>query len=471
MKIEPITIPVKEEKKTTKVTKKQTKTLKKEKEVIKEIKETPKEVKEVTITKEVTKAKPKKFFQRPKVIKSTETKVEKIIKPKEEITKTETIQVIKPKEEVKKPILTEEDLDWTDEDIKEFKKEKTTWKEGPIQESPEKIEKLSKEESEWSKGPKPSTSAPPKPQYALQPTAEEIELMRELESDEREKRILKPTKEEEELMEEIREPDLKKELRPTKEEMGVMKKEGVIKEELNHRTKTGIEGIDELTKGGLPSNKAIAVVGGPGTGKSILLMQFLVNGAKDYNEPGIYITFEEEVNELKENYKSFNFNLKELEKRGMLKIVHYSPMKIKRFVKNMDVTLRDLIKSMNAKRVVIDSLSAFTLLYANEGEQREGLFNLFQTLKELGVTTLLSTESWREPTITKSGVIEFIADGVIMMYNLKIGDTRVRAIEVLKMRGIEHEMRISPFKITREGIKIFTEEEVFGARRKDYETF
>ncbi len=462
MKIEPITIPVKEKEETVKkVIKKQSKTLKKA------VKETPKEVKEVTITKEVTRTKPENIFEKPKVIKSVETKVEKVTKPKEEITKTETTTIKKP--EVKKPI--EEDLDWTDEDIAEFKKEETTWKKGPIEESPEKIKQISKEESAWKSGPKPSTSAPPKPQYALQPTEEEVELMKELDSDEREKRILRPTKEEEELMEEIREPDLRKELKPTQEEMGYMKKEGVVKEDFNHRTKTGIEGIDELTKGGLPNNKAIAVVGGPGTGKSILLMQFLVNGAKDYNEPGIYITFEEEVSELKENYKSFNFNIKELEKKGMLKIVHYSPMKIKRFVKNMDVTLRDLIKSMNAKRVVIDSLSAFTLLYSNEGEQREGLFNLFQTLKELGVTTLLSTESWREPTITKSGVIEFIADGVIMMYNLKIGDTRVRAIEVLKMRGIEHEMRISPFKITREGIKIFTEEEVFGAQKKDYETF
>lgn len=463
MKIEPITIPVKESTKEKKVIKKKTRTI--EKEIKKEVKETPKEVKEVTITKEVTKTKPKKFFQKPKLIKSTETKVEKITKPKEEITKTETVEIKKPA----KPI--EEDLDWTDEEISEFKEEQANWKKGPMQESPEKIEKMSKEEAEWNKGPKPSTSTPPKPQYAFQPTDEEVELMKEFESQEREKKILKPTREEEELMEEIREPDLKRELKPTNEEWGYMKKEGLIKEEANNRTKTGIEGIDDLTKGGLPSNKAIAVVGGPGTGKSILLMQFLINGAKSYNEPGIYITFEEEVNELKENYKSFNFNIKELEKKGMLKIVHYSPMKIKRFVKNMDVTLRDLIKSMNAKRVVIDSLSAFTLLYTNEGEQREGLFNLFQTLKELGVTTLLSTESWREPTITKSGVIEFIADGVIMMYNLKIGDTRVRAIEVLKMRGIEHEMRISPFKITNEGIKIFTEEEVFGARRKDYDTF
>ncbi len=288
-------------------------------------------------------------------------------------------------------------------------------------------------------------------------------MMNRMKMNMREKELLKPTPEEEDLMEQMREPDMESEIPPTAEEKEYMIKQGFIKDkDIEKRAKTGIEGIDYLTKGGLPRNRCIAVLGGPGTGKSIFLMQFLINGVNQYGEPGIYITFEEDVDELKDNYRGFNFNIKELEKKGLLKIVHYSPMRVKRFVKNMDVTLRDLIKDMNAKRIVIDSLSAFTLLYENEGEQREGLFQLFNTLKSLGVTCLMSSESWREPAINKSGVIEFISDGVIMLYNLKIGDTRVRATEILKMRGIEHEARIVPFRITDEGIKIFPDEEVFG---------
>ncbi len=294
----------------------------------------------------------------------------------------------------------------------------------------------------------------------LKPTPEEKKLMEKFKSEKRAKEFLKPTPEEEKIMKKMKPPEEKIPLEPTPEEIKYMKEEGIISDK--DRTRTGIKGIDDLTGGGFPKRKCVAVVGGPGTGKSIFLMQFLINGALRYNEPGIYITFEETPEEVRSDYKDFNFNIRELEKNNLLRIVHYNPMRIKRFIKNMDVTLRDLIKEIKAKRIAIDSLNAFTLMYDKEGEMRMGLFQLFQTLKELGVSCLLSSESWRDPSISKSGAVEFIADGVVMLYNLKIGDTRVRAVEILKMRGIKHEARIVPFKINSNGIKVFIEEEVFG---------
>ncbi len=404
-------------------------------------------VKKIKEEKEVKKKKTRKTKVK-KEIKKQNSKPEKkeTVKPK---TRNEFIE-IKPKKE-EKP-----------REVKENKPVKKIIKKLPPIIEDEKAKELMKQELNWKKGPKPSKKEPPETQYAFKPTPEELELMKKFESEEREKNILKPTPEEEKLMEEMREPDLVKELKPTPEEMLIMEEEGIKEPDPENRSKTGIEGIDELTHGGLPRNKAIAIVGGPGAGKSIFLMQYLINGAQKYHEPGIYVTFEETIDELKSDFKNFKFNIDELERKGLIKIVNYNPMKIKRFIKNMDVTFRDLIKEMGAKRVVIDSLSAFTLLFNNEGEQREGLFQLFSALKKLKVTTLLSSESWREPTITKSGVIEFIADGVIMLYNLRIGDTRVRAVEILKMRGIEHEARIVPFKINKEGIRVFIDEEVFG---------
>ncbi len=407
-----------------------------------------------------------------KVKKKVKKPVKRIIKkPVKKMVKKPVKKVVD--EIVKKVVNKKSDDELIDFTKPVSKKSVDEWvdiKRKPVKIIDEDNLKIKEEEAKWSKGPKPSTKAPPEPQYALEPTPEELRLMKQFQSDYRKKNILKPTPEEEKIMEHMREPDLKSDFKPTPEELRIMEEEGVVKKQVKNRTKTGIEGIDELTKGGLPSNKCIAVVGGPGTGKSIMLMQFLVNGASKYHEAGIYITFEENVDELRGNYKNFNFNIEELEKKGLLKIVHYSPMKIKRFVRNMDVALRDMIKGMNAKRIVIDSLSAFTLMYNDEGSKREGLFQLFKTLKDLGVTALLSTESWREPTITKSGIIEFIADGVIILYNLKIGDTRVRAVEILKMRGIDHEARIVPFKISEKGIKVFVSEEVFGDK-KDFSKF
>ncbi len=399
-------------------------------------------------------------------------KIEPIIIPERKIKKKKKIEEPEKIEKVKKEI-EKPDLDLTpipkkkEPEMVEIKRKPVKIKK-KIEEKiiEEKNPKIKEELNEWRKGPKPSTYSPPEPQYAFEPTPEEKELMEKLKTEEMERTVLKPTPEEEELIEKIRDQDLIKEIPPSPEEIKYMKKFGVITEDKIKRIRTGIEGVDELTHGGLPRRKCISLIGGPGTGKSIFLMQYLVSGARDYGEPGIYITFEEEVEELKSNFANFNFEIEELERKGLLKIVHYNPMRIKRFIKNMDVTLRDLIKSMNAKRLVIDSLSAFTLLFENEGEQREGLFALFKTLKKLGVSSLLSNESWKEPSFTRSGIVEFISDGVIVLYNLKIGDTRVRALEILKMRGIKHEARIVPFKITENGIVVFTEEEVFGAKRE-----
>jgi len=518
MKIEPIIIPIKK-KKIIKEEKKAKPTKKKpvkKKTPKKTVKKKPKKKVKPALSR-AKKAKPakKKIIRRTLIKKTPEAPLgfggtvilelegdkpkrkvkrkvkRKPVKRKKRLVRRKTKK--KKRKPVKKKAITRfddlpEEIEFIGPKKEEIKKEEFVTierKKVPIKEEfielkeTEQSKQIKKQEEEWKKGPEPSQKRPPTPQYAFEPTNEELQAMKNIKTGEREEGILKPTQEEEKVMESIREPDMATEFKPTKEETSFMKGEGTItkekmiekKEIINNRTKTGIDGIDEILGGGLPRKKAVAVVGGPGTGKSILLMQFLVNGAIKYGEPGIYVTFEEEINELKENYKKFNFDIDKLEKKGLLKIVHYNPMRVKRFVRNMDVTLRDLIKSMKAKRIVIDSLSAFTLLYGNEGQQREGLFSLFQTLKKLGVTTLLSTESWREPSITKSGVIEFISDGVIMLYNLKIGDTRVRAVEVLKMRGIKHEARIVPFKILEEGIKVFTEEEVFGGQKKELDQF
>lgn len=237
------------------------------------------------------------------------------------------------------------------------------------------------------------------------------------------------------------------------------------------RITTGIPGFDELISGGIEKNSIILISGGTGTGKTNFCVQFLYKGAKK-GEKGLYITFEEGPEQIKKHAKQFGFDFEELEKEEKVKFVKSDVHEIARIVEatllerkgGLLIELKRLPtlipKDFNPDRIVIDSLSAISSAF-KESDYRYFLFKFFNLLKDSGATTFVASETAQEPTeYSRSGIEEFLGDGVVVLYNIKHGDTRVRALEVLKLRGTKHKEKIVPFQITGKGIEVYPDQSI-----------
>jgi KaiC/GvpD/RAD55 family RecA-like ATPase len=228
------------------------------------------------------------------------------------------------------------------------------------------------------------------------------------------------------------------------------------------RVATGIPGLDQVINGGLRKLDITLVGGGAGCGKSIFSMQFLVNGILQNDEPGVYISFEQTEEDLLRDFEAFGWNLNELIKKKKLSIVYYTPEQIERFFEGGGGMIRDLIDTIGAKRIVVDSLTAFSLLFASDLNKRRGLLRMFEAIKNWGITALMTSEADSSSTQDhKSSVVEFQVDAVILLYNVRNGDIRDRSLEVYKMRGSDHSAKIIPMHIDDNGITIFPEGTVF----------
>lgn len=240
------------------------------------------------------------------------------------------------------------------------------------------------------------------------------------------------------------------------------------------RIPSGIDGLDKMLNGGLPSGRCILVCGGPGSGKTIFSMQFLYHGAIRFDEPGLYVSLDENTSQLKEEMAGFGWDIKKLEKKGDLVIVDASPIRrIPGRVKIGDlsigkrdlslVSLIEIIKKkadrINAKRVVIDPITAMMFQYHEVSEGRTAILDLFEALTKLGTTNLITTEL-RSVTLEREiRTEEFLAHGVIVLHVFVSDREIVRGIQVEKMRGIAHDNQIRPYKITENGIEVFPQEE------------
>ncbi|MBU4501478.1 MAG: AAA family ATPase [Nanoarchaeota archaeon] len=227
------------------------------------------------------------------------------------------------------------------------------------------------------------------------------------------------------------------------------------------RIKTGIPGLDEVMAGGFENNSVNLVSGGAGTGKSIFAMQFIVNGIKEFNEPGVFVTFEEEKEKIQKHMLKMGWDLKKLEAEKKLVVIQYTPEQVKKMMDEGGGEVELEISKIKAKRVVIDSLTAFSLLFKEGLARREALLDLFKIIGRWGCTALLVGEHESDVERHQSRDVEFEVDGIILLYYLRKGDTRNRALEILKLRGSKHSTRIFPMKITDNGIKIYPDEAVF----------
>ncbi|WP_309492997.1 RAD55 family ATPase [Candidatus Hecatella orcuttiae] len=240
---------------------------------------------------------------------------------------------------------------------------------------------------------------------------------------------------------------------------------------------TGIEGLDEILGGGLPQGRNILVIGGPGTGKTILSAQYLCNGISMFNEKGLYITLEEDVSSLKRELSKLDLNFEKHEKDGMLKIVDYSIInympqrEIEAAVKFLSMpafkisslleVIRNSCRDVGAKRVVLDSLSALTFQEPELVKRRLATMLIFKTFTELGVTALIISEVKANLLEREFIFEEYLSDGVIVMQNIRREDVTAKSIHVEKMRGVSHDIQPHPYKIDQRGITVFPKEKLF----------
>lgn len=229
------------------------------------------------------------------------------------------------------------------------------------------------------------------------------------------------------------------------------------------RTKTGIGGLDEILKGGFPRNRTILVTGGPGSAKTTFCVQFLCNGAREFNELGIFVTLGEQPKSIIENLAWFDFGIDDLVSQ---KKIAFLDLSIGAGGNKMDVeilrnTLATTVRDMGAKRIVIDPITAM-IIHLGTGEIREKLTTFSNFSNDLKCTTILASEMpVGKQSISVFGVEEFAVDGVIILHHMQRGDVRIRGLEVLKMRGTEHGNRIYPLTFSKGGLEVQPEGRVF----------
>ena len=217
------------------------------------------------------------------------------------------------------------------------------------------------------------------------------------------------------------------------------------------RVKTGIPGLDELMEGGLIKNSATLVSGGTGTGKTIFCMQFLYNGAAMYNEPGVFLTFEEDRPKLIRDASRFGWDFEKLEKEKKLILAYEEPYNVEKFAD----LLEKKVFEIKARRLVIDSTSVFGLAMENAHEVRMKLFDLTKLLRKMNITSVFTSEIMEDAKgLSRFGVEEFVADGVITMHYLGMGAEYSRSLMVRKMRATAHSEDIHPIKIDKRGLTV-----------------
>ena len=227
------------------------------------------------------------------------------------------------------------------------------------------------------------------------------------------------------------------------------------------RVQTGIPGLDSMIGGGFERRSAIIVAGDAGSGKTTFAMQYLYSGAKKNGEKGLYITFEEQKDSLFAHMEKFGWDFPELEKKGLVRVLEYPPHEVDRFVSEGGV-IEDMIKEGNVERVVIDSITSLVLLHENEYKRRQAFLRTMEALKKWGCTSLLTSEARTVGGEVRSRFgVEYLADGMLAIHAVRRGDERDLAFEILKLRGIAHERKMCPLKITDKGVVLFPGQPVF----------
>ena len=225
------------------------------------------------------------------------------------------------------------------------------------------------------------------------------------------------------------------------------------------KSPTGISGLDETTGGGLPRGRASLVCGGAGCGKTVFGMEFLVRGACQYDEPGVFMAFEESEKDLLENFSSFDFDLNRLMAEDKIAIDHVlvARNEIEETgeydLEGLFIRLNMAIEQVKAKRVVLDTIEWLFAGFSNEAILRSELRRLFRWLKDKGITAIITAERGQE-AFTRHGLEEYVADCVILLDHRVNGQLSTRRLRVVKYRGSTHGEDEYPFLIGSDGLSL-----------------
>ena len=249
---------------------------------------------------------------------------------------------------------------------------------------------------------------------------------------------------------------------------------------LSEHLPTGVEGLDELISGGLPRGRVVLVLGGPGTGKTILASQFLYKGITKYGENGIFVSLDESKKHFYSEMLKFGWDFKKAEEEGKFLFIDATRLSRVAILKEkmlkeetsslrgkelqIDRLVEELqakIQQIDAKRVVLDTLASLFYRFLDPIERRTAGVDLIEALSDIGVTTIVTTELsylGLERTLMEE---EFLVHGVIMMQTLFHGGTTTRALQVEKMRGAGINPNLVPYTIDKNGIEVFPAMSVF----------
>jgi circadian clock protein KaiC len=220
------------------------------------------------------------------------------------------------------------------------------------------------------------------------------------------------------------------------------------------RVRTGVVEFDKMLRGGFMERDAVMIAGSPGTGKTTLGLQYLVNGASEFGENGIYVTFEQMPDQIYRDATAFGWDLRKLEQENKIKLVCTSPDLL--IGGDGEHLLDENIRQLKPRRIVIDSLSHLGM-YVEEKNLRKETYRLLNYFKSKGLTCLSTWETsqiaGQELSVTEFGV-SFLVDCIILLRLVEIESTMRKALVVLKMRGSDHDRALREFTINSHGIKL-----------------
>jgi KaiC/GvpD/RAD55 family RecA-like ATPase len=237
----------------------------------------------------------------------------------------------------------------------------------------------------------------------------------------------------------------------------------------------GIPGVDTILAGkGIPRGHTVLISGGPGSGKTTFATQFLYSGATEYNEPGIYVTLDEDPKEIKSNMSKFGWDMERLEEEKKISFINVSPVRVApsetgliqlgmkefRLVKLLEA-IRKGVKEIDAKRVIVDPLTMFTIQFPDEIERIYAMRDLMRELKGTGCTNLLISELRGTGIEREHQFEEYLAQGVILLRTFLKESRLIRAFQVEKMRGLAIDNQPRPYQITDNGIEVFPRATVY----------
>lgn len=252
---------------------------------------------------------------------------------------------------------------------------------------------------------------------------------------------------------------------------------------MTEKTTTGVQGLDELLGGGVPRGRAVLVIGGPGTGKTILAAQFLYKGMKDHNENGIFVSLDESKEHFLDEMQQFGWDFRKAE--GDKKFAFIDATRLSRVamlkeklykeetesLQGKQLSIEKLleevqakIQMIKAKRVVVDTLAALFYRFPDPVERRSAVVDLIESLSDLPVTSIITTELVHLGLERSAVEEEYLVHGVVMMQTLFSGGTTTRAIQVEKMRGAKVNPNLVPYSIDRNGIEIYPSMPLFGEK-------